>query len=62
MLPFKWPTFFFFRRLRNHDYDMAINLMIVLMSYTSVELGRSDASFLDAICFLDFFLFLFAVI
>ena len=48
--------------IRDSDYDMAINLMIVLMSYTSVELGRSDASFLDAICFLDFFLFLFAVI
>ena len=41
---------------------MAINLMIVLVSYTSVELGRSDASFLAPICFLDFFLFLFAVI
>ena len=41
----------FFCRLRNHDYDMAINLMIVLMSYTSVELGRSDVSFLAAICF-----------
>ena len=49
-------------RLRNHDYDMAINLMIVLMSHTSVELGRSDTSFLALICFLDFFLFLFAVI
>ena len=36
-------------RLPNHDYDMAINLMI--MSYTSVALGRSDVSFLAAICF-----------
>ena len=45
-----------FCRLRNHDYDTAINinLMIVLMSYTSVELGRSDVSFLAAICFCFF--------
>ena len=51
----------FFCRLRNLDYDMAINLMIVLMSYASVELGRSDVSFLAATCFL-FFIFIFAVI
>ena len=38
--------------LRNHDYDMAINLIVVTMSYTSVALGRSDVSFLAAICFL----------
>ena len=48
----------FFCRLRNHDYAMAINLMIVLMSYSSVALGRSDVSFLAAICFLFLFLFL----
>ena len=41
---------------------MAINLITVIMSYTSVALGHSDASFLTAICFLDFFLSLFAVI
>ena len=53
MLPFKWPTFFC--RLPNHDYDMAINLMI--MSYTSMALGRSDVSFLAAICFCFVFFF-----
>ena len=58
MLPFKWTTFFC--RLPNHDYDMAINLMI--MSYTSRALGCSGVSFLAAICFLLHFLFLFAVI
>ena len=46
----------FFCRLRNHDYNMAINLMIVRMSYTSVALGRSDVSFLPPFVF-DFFLF-----
>ena len=54
MLPFKWPTFFC--RLPNHDYDMSINLMI--MSYTSMALGRLDVSFL-AICFLPHFSFFF---
>ena len=44
-------------RPQNHDYDMAINLIIVIMSYTSVALGRSVVSFLAAIC-----LFIFAVI
>ena len=48
-----------FCRLQNHEYDMAINQMIVLMSYTSVELSRSDASFLAAICCLDLFFFFF---
>ena len=48
-----------FCRLQNHEYDMAINQMIVLMSYTSVELSRSDASFLAAICCLDLFFFSF---
>ena len=43
------------------DYNIAINLLIVIMSYTSVALGRSVVSFLAAICFW-FFLFLFAVI
>ena len=37
-------------RHQNHDYDMAINLTIVIMSYTSVALGRSVVSFLAAIC------------
>ena len=55
MLPFKWPTFFC--RLPNHDYDMSINLMI--MSYTSMALGRLDVSFLAAICFLPHFSFFF---
>ena len=41
----------FFCRLQNHDCDMAINLIMVIMSYSSVALGRSDVSFL-AICFL----------
>ena len=50
----------FFCLLRNHDYDMAMNLKIVIMSYTRVALGRS-AAFLAAICFHDFFLILFAV-
>ena len=49
MLPFKWPTFFCC--LQNHDYGMATSLIIVIMSYTSVVLGRSDVSFLAAICF-----------
>ena len=40
-----------FCRLQNHDYDMAINRIIVIMSYTSVALGRSDVSFLAANCF-----------
>ena len=52
-----------FCRLPNHDYDMAINLMII--SYTSMALGRSDVSFLAAICFLlhfsVFFLRLYSV-
>ena len=47
----------FFCRLRNHDYDMAINLMT--MSYTSMALGRLDVSFLAAICFLLHFSFFF---
>ena len=55
MLPFKRPTFFC--RLPNHDYDMAINLTMI-MSYTSVALSRSDASFLAAICFFIFLFFL----
>ena len=50
-----------FCRPQNYDYDMAINTIIVIMSYTSVALGRSVVSFLAAICFC-FLLFLFAVI
>ena len=46
-----------FCRLPNHDYDMAINLMII--SYTSMALGRSGVSFLAAICFLLHFSFFF---
>ena len=42
-------------RLQNHDYDMAINLIRVLMSYTSVALDRSVVSFLAAICLFVFF-------
>ena len=43
----------FFCRTQNHDYDtgMAIDLIIMIMSYTSVVLGRSVVSFLAAICF-----------
>ena len=67
MLPVVWASAFasiqmaniFFCRLRNHNYDMAINLMIVLMSYTSMALGCSDVSFLAAICFLLLFSFSF---
>ena len=40
-----------FCRPQNHDYDMAINVIIlVIMSYTSVAPGRSVVSFLAAIC------------
>ena len=42
-------------RPQNHDYDMAINLIRVLMSYTSVALDRSVVSFLAAICLFVFF-------
>ena len=34
-----------------------LNLLIVIMSYTSVTLGRSVVSFLAAICFLIFISF-----
>ena len=44
-----------FYRPENHDYDMAINLIRVLMSYTSVALDRSVVSFLAAICLFVFF-------
>ena len=48
-----------FYRPENHDYDMAINLIMVIMSYASqCGVGRSVASFIAAIRFL-FFLFLF---
>ena len=44
-----------FCRAQNHDYDMAINLLIiVIMSYTAVVLSRSVVSFLAAIFFLFF--------
>ena len=46
-----------FCRPQKHGYDMAINLMIVIMSYTSVALGRSVASFLAAICFFIFYFY-----
>ena len=54
MLPFKWSTFFL--TPPEPRSDMAVNL-IMMMSYTSVAVGRSDASFL-AICF-SFFIFSF---
>ena len=41
-------TFF---RPQNHDYDMAINLIVVIMSYTSVAFGRWVVSFFVATCF-----------
>ena len=45
-----------FCRPQNHDYDMSINLIVVIMSYTSVALGRSVVSFLAAIRFLFIFI------
>ena len=39
-----------FCRPQNHDYNMAINIIIVIMSYTCVALGHSVVSFLAAIC------------
>ena len=49
----------FFCRPQHQDYDMVISLIIMIMSYTSVALGRSDVSFLAAICFYFIFLFSF---
>ena len=49
----------FFCLLRNHDYDMAINQTIVIMSYTSMALGCSGVSFVATICFLLHFSFSF---
>ena len=54
MLPFKSPAFFPAPRTTTTIYIMAINLVIVIMSYSSVALGRSVVSFLAAICFFSF--------
>ena len=48
-----------FCRPQNHDYDMAIKL--VIMSYASVALGRSVVSFLAAICLFVCFSRLYSV-
>ena len=50
-----------FCRPKNHDYGMTINLIIVIMSYTSVAHGRSVVSLLAIFHFWFFFLGLYTV-
>ena len=60
MLPLKWPTFFFCR-LRNHDYDMAINLIISdnVIRQSLWRLAARTSRFLPPFVFVFVFFFSF---